>query len=100
MRRKNKVVSLQWEPFTAVITTSGIAYLSLAQTLCNLPQYPVSSSYTLSVNGVFRQAQVQVNTCHSTSSVWFYLNADSTATGITANDSIVVNAACINWIVA
>jgi hypothetical protein len=100
MRRKNKVVSLQFEPFKGVISISGIAYLELSQSLANLPKYPVSSSYTLSVNGVFRQAQITVNPCNMKSSVWFYLNADSTATGINANDSVVVNGACISWIVA
>jgi hypothetical protein len=100
MRRKNKVVSLQFEPFKGILTVSGIAYLELAQSICNFPPYPVSSSYTLSVNGVFRQAQITVNPCNVKSSVWFYLNADSTATGIMANDSIVVNGGCISWIVA
>lgn len=100
MRRKNKVVTIQWEPFSGKLTTSGIAYMSLAQSICNLPPYAVSSSYTLSVNGVFRQAQVVVNSKSNTPNILFYLNADSTATGIVANDSVVVQGGCFSWIVA
>ena len=100
MRRKNKVVTIQWEPFTGKLTTSGIAYMSLAQSICNQPLNAISSCYTLSVNGVFRQAQVVVNPKTTSPNILFYLNSDSTATGITANDSVVVNGGCFSWIVA
>src|SRR6056297_1989782 len=37
LRRKNKTVTLQWEPFSGKLTTNGIKYLKVTQTICNLP---------------------------------------------------------------
>jgi hypothetical protein len=41
MRRKNKVVSLQWEPFNGTMAASGVSYLSVAQSICNTPPYQI-----------------------------------------------------------
>src|SRR4029079_3035218 len=50
MRRKNRVVSLQFQPFTGKLTSSGVTYLSVTQTICNLPPYPVYGVYNLEYN--------------------------------------------------
>lgn len=99
MRRKNKVVSLQWEPFSGIITTTGIAYLMLAQTIANLPPYPVFGVYNIEYNGVRRVCAIEVNPAMVQSNVLFYLNTDGSTTGVNANDSIVVRSAVISWIV-
>ncbi len=99
MRRKNKVVSLQWEPFSGIITTTGISYLMLAQTIANLPPYPVFCVYNIDYNGVRRVCAIEVNPATVQSNVLFYLNTNGTSEGVNANDSIIVRGAEISWIV-
>ena len=100
MRRKNKVVFLQWEPFSGTITTTGIAYMSLAQTICNMPPYTVYGVYNLEHNGLLRQAPVEISPQGVKSNVLFYINSDGTTTGVVANDSVIVKGGCVSWIVA
>lgn len=99
MRRKNKVVSLQWQPFSGVITTTGISYLSLAQTICNMPPYSVYGIYNLEYNGVLRQAPIEINPQNIKSNVLFYLNSNGTSENVNANDSVIVKGGYISWIV-
>ncbi len=99
MRRKNRVVSLQWQPFTGKLNASGVAYLSMSQTISNLPPYPVYAVYNLEYNGTLRQAPIQIDTTDSKTQVKFYLNSNGTAANVVANDTISVKAGCISWIV-
>jgi hypothetical protein len=99
MRRKNKVVTLQFEPFSGIITTTGISYLMLAQTICNLPPYTVSGVYNIVYNGILRQCMIEINPGNIKSNVLFYLNPNGTSENVNANDSIVVKGGCISWIV-
>lgn len=99
MRRKNKVVSLQCEPFSGKITTTGISYLMLAQTICNLPPYSVYGVYNIVYNGVLRQAPIEINPATVKSNVLFYLNSNGTAENVNVNDSIEVKGFEISWIV-
>lgn len=100
MRRKNKVVSLQWEPFSGIITTTGINYLMMTQTICNLPPYPVYGVYNLVYNGVLRQCPIEINPDTVKANVLFYLNSNGTAENVKANDSIIVKGGYISWCVA
>lgn len=99
MRRKNKVVTLQWEPFSAVISTSGISYLTVCQTIANTPHYPVYGVYNLEYNGVLRQAPVVISADCVKGNILLYLNSNGTSEGVTANDSIIVKGSCVSWIV-
>ena len=100
MRRKNKVVSLQWEPFSGIITTTGISYLMLAQTICNMPPYSVYGVYNIQYNGVLRQCPIEINPATIKSNVLFYLNSNGTAQNVNANDSVIIKGGCIQWVVA
>ncbi|HSW76406.1 MAG TPA: hypothetical protein VLG50_05150 [Candidatus Saccharimonadales bacterium] len=99
MRRKNKVVSLQWEPFSGKITTSGITHLSLVQTICNMPPYSVFGVYNIEHNGNLRQAPIEINPNNVKAQVLFYINSDGTATNVNANDSVNVKGGMVSWIV-
>lgn len=99
MRRKNKVVSLQWEPFSAVITTSGISYLTVCQTIANTPNYPVFGVYNLEYNGVLRQAPISISGDCIKGNILMYLNSNGTSDNVVANDSIIVKGGCVTWIV-
>jgi len=99
MRRKNKVVSLQWEPFSGIITQSGITALMMVQTICNLPPYPIFSVYNLEYNGIIRQCPVVIDPTNVKSPVLFYLNSNATSENVNANDTINVRGNCVSWIV-
>lgn len=99
MRRKNKVVTLQWEPFSGKLSSTGVNSLSLAQTICNMPPYSIFGVYNLEYNGVLRQAPIEINPTNIKSNVLFYLNSNGTSEGVTVNDSVIVKGGCISWIV-
>lgn len=99
MRRKNRVVTLQFEPFTGKLTASGVAYLSMSQTICNLPSYPVYGVYNIEYNGVLRQAPLVIDPNDVKTQVKLYLNSNGTSTGINANDTVSVKGSSISWVV-
>lgn len=99
MRRKNRVVSLQFQPFTGKLSASGVAFLSVTQTICNLPSYPIYGVYNIEYNGVLRQAPIVIDPNDIKTQIKFYLNSNGTTTGVNVNDTISVKAGCINWIV-
>lgn len=99
MRRKNKVVSLQWEPFNGTMAATGVSSLMVLQTIANLPPYPVYGVYTLVYNGVQRQAAVFVDPTNVKAQVLFNLNADGSSTGITLGDTVNVKGGLLSWIV-
>lgn len=98
-RRKNKVVSLQWIGFSGVMAASGVAYLTVGQTFCNLPPYQIYSTMTIEYNGVTRLTSVRIDPADPTGQMFFYLNTDGTSTGITIGDTVVARGGCVSWIV-
>ena len=100
MRRKNRVVSLQWEPFSGIITTTGITNLMMVQTIANMPPYIIYGVYNLEYNGILRQAPVVVDPTNVKSQVLFYLNADGTSTNVNANDTVNIKGGLVQWIVS
>ena len=100
MRRRNKVVSLQWEPFSGTLTTSGIAYLSVPQTITNLPPYPTYYPIYIIYKGIYRPTFVLIDPFDVKNvSIKFYLNTDGTSQNINANDNLTVLGSCISWVV-
>jgi hypothetical protein len=47
MRRRNKTVTLQWEPFTALISVGGSKSFYVSQSISNLPPYIMDFPITL-----------------------------------------------------
>lgn len=99
MRRKNKTVTLQWEPFTGSLASSGVAYLTVSQTICNMPPYPMSFPISLQYKGVDRTTKITIDPFATTGGIKFYLNVDGTGTDITMGDAFHIYGGCIPWIV-
>jgi len=99
MRRKNKTVTLQWEPFTGSLAASGIGYLTVAQTICNTPPYPVSFPIYLQYKGVGRMTHISIDPFSTTGNVKFYLNTDGSVTDTNIGDSFAVPGGAITWVV-
>ena len=97
MRRKNKVVNLQWEPFTGSMAATGVAFLSVAQSISNTPPYPVSKPVYIQYRGVDRVVKMVVDPNARGSNIRIYLNSDSTTTNITTGDAFQVYGGNIEW---
>lgn len=98
MRRKNKTVTLQWEPFTGAIGESGIAFVTVIQSIANTPPYPISIPISLQYKGTIRTTRIEIDP-HAKSNIKFYLNSDGSATDINLGDSLSVPGGCVSWIV-
>lgn len=99
MRRKNKTVTLQWEPFTGTMAASGVSYLSVAQSICNTPPYPVSIPIYLEYKCVGRISHITIDPNAKCGNIRIYLNTDGSACNIICGDSIYVHGGAISWIV-
>jgi hypothetical protein len=99
MRRKNKTVTLQWEPFTGTMAASGVAYLTVAQSISNTPPYPVSIPIYIKYKSVGRVTHLEVDPASNYGNIRFYLNTDGSATDIVAGDSVEVLGGSATWIV-
>ena len=99
MRRKNKVVTLQWEPFSGTMAASGVAFLTVAQSICNTPPYPISLPMYLEYMGVGRPTHVDIDPSSRSGNIRFYLNTDGSASNVNVGDSVFVPGGCVTWIV-
>ena len=101
MRRKNRNVTIQWEPFSGVIKQNGVSYLSVEQGFCNLPEYPIYGFLYIKYNGVGRITFAVVDPCPppKTTILKFYLNADGSSTDVNVDDTVEVLGGQLSWTV-
>jgi len=98
MRRKNKTVFLQWEPFSGAMAESGVAYLTVTQSISNLPPYVVTIPAVIQYKGVYRPTRIEIDP-HSDSNIRIYLNTDGSSSDVNIGDSVSVPGTCVSWIV-
>ena len=99
MRRKNKTVILQWEPFTGSMAANGVAFLTIAQSIANTPPYPYTDVIYIQYRGEDRPVKIVVDPNARGSNVRMYLNTNSSTTGVTTGDSFQVYGGSVEWIV-
>lgn len=99
MRRKNKTVTLQWEPFTGILASSGVSYLTVAQNISNTPPYVISFPIYLIYKGTGRITHIEIDPFVKTGNIKFYLNSDGSSNNTVSGDSISVAGGAITWIV-
>jgi hypothetical protein len=99
MRRKNKTVTLQWEPFTGNLAASGIAYLTVAQSICNTPPYPISMPIYIIYKGTGRITRIQITPSSTNGNIQFYLNTDGSTSNTTIGDNVSIPGGAVTWIV-
>ncbi len=97
MRRKNKVVNLQWEPFTGSMAAAGVAFLTVNQSISNTPPYPIAEPIYIQYRGVDHVVKMVVEPNARGSNIHIYLNSDSSTTGINVGDSFQVYGGNITW---
>ena len=98
-RRKNKVVTLQWEPFTGHMAHSGHAFLNVVQAIGTPPPYPIEFNVPIKHNGTFKYGWLVVDPFHKNHTLKFFINHDKTSLGINIGDKIEVSGHCVQWIV-
>lgn len=99
MRRKNKTVTLQWEPFSGSLASSGISYLTVAQNISNTPPYIVSFPIYLTYKGTGRNTRIEIDPFSHSGNIRFYLNTDGSTSGTNTGDNIEVAGGSITWVV-
>ena len=99
MRRKNKTVTLQWEPFTGNMAAAGVAFLTVPQSICNTPPYPISIPIYILYKSIGRITHIEIDPYAKSGNIKLFLNIDGSSTGITAGDAISVPGGSITWIV-
>lgn len=99
MRRKNKTVTLQWEPFSGSIASSGISNLTVVQTICNTPPYPISIPIYIKYKDDNRITNITIDPNGKNGNIKYYLNTDGSGTGIVVNDAFYIYAGAVTWIV-
>jgi hypothetical protein len=96
-RRKNKTCTMQWHMFQGTITNNGAAYLSLAQTITNMPDSPMESPIRIIYNGVAQIGFVEINP-ESPHQIRFYFNISGTGADTKSQDSVIVLGGSLTWI--
>lgn len=99
MRRKNKVVTLQWEPFTGQMAASGVAFLQVVQSVWGMAPYVVATPIYINYKGVNLLTHIEVGPNTGVGNIRFYLNTDGSATNITLGDAFTISGGCVNWVV-
>lgn len=98
MRRKNKIITLQWETFSGSIGQSGIKFLSVGNFFTNLPVNVIAEPIYIEYKNIGRITHVEIDPFDKKSNIKFYLNTDSSADNINHNDSVKIFSRSISWI--
>ena len=96
LRRSNKTVTLQWEPFHGVLNRSGVAYIEVVQSLNNLPPYPMSWLFSIERAGVKQIGEI---TLDLGGRIRFYFNLSRSGSDTHMGDLVVIGASSVTWIV-
>jgi hypothetical protein len=101
LRRKNKIVVLQWETFSGQIGAAGVAFLTVMQTVCNMPPYKINAPYRIIYAGTARMSFIEVDPA-ANENIKFYLDISGTANADTVKvgDQVEIMAGSITWIAA
>ena len=99
MRRKNKTVTLQWEPFGGTIASNGIDYLTVAQSICNTPPYQISFTIPMQYKGIDRMVKITIDPYSKNGNIFYYLNTDGSPNNINAGDAFYIYGGAVTWIV-
>ncbi len=97
MRRKNDVVTLQHEPFSATIAANGINHLAVRQSLGDLPSHPIHIPFSFRLNGVGKMGFVRVDPLDGSSNLKFFLDLDDSPT-ISSGDTFETSGFALSWI--
>lgn len=99
MRRKNKTVTLQWEPFVGSMAQSGVTNLVVSQTIYNTPPYKIFFPILIDYKGLNRFVMMTIDPNNPSANIRFFLNMDASSTGVNVGDAFQVYGGAVTWIV-
>lgn len=97
MRRRNDVVTLQHEPFSATIARNGANHLAVRQSIGDLPSHPVHFPFVYKLRGEGRVGFIRIDPLDGSANIKFFLDMDDR---VTANmgDSFEVEGGSVSWV--
>ncbi|AYV86368.1 MAG: hypothetical protein Solumvirus6_3 [Solumvirus sp.] len=97
VRRKNRIVCFQWSPFRFVVPATGQAYITVCQTIANLPPYVINQPIRIIRKGVAHVSFIEIN-CNTQEQIKYYFDISGIGTNICAGDQIIILGGAITWI--
>jgi hypothetical protein len=98
MKRKNKIITFQWEPFTGSVGCNGISHIYINQSISNLPPYPISFPIVISYKGERRVTMLQIDPFERLGVFRFYFDVNGSSDKINIGDSFTIYGGCVSWI--
>jgi hypothetical protein len=88
---------LQWSGFRGTMAENGRAFLTLCQSITNLPPYPINKPYRVIYNNSGCWGFIEINPFIA-DQIRFFFNVDGNGTCVKAGDFIVIPGGCVEWI--
>lgn len=99
MRRKNKTITLQWEPFEGSLAMTGVTHLRVLQTIGNVPPHKISYPIFIDHKGITKVTRLEIDPDSKNHNIKFYINTNGSSTDTQTGDSIYVHGGCVSWII-
>lgn len=97
VRRKNNTVTLQWEPFEGSVSQTGVAFLSVQQTIGQMPPYQMSFPIVIQFKGVQTVTYLMLDPSMNIQ-IKFYLNISGSGADVVIGDSFIIPGGSVTWI--
>jgi hypothetical protein len=81
------------------MAAGGVAFLQVVQTIWFLPPYVTMYPIYISYRGYNFLTHLEVGPATGFGQIRFYLNTDSSTTGINVGDTFLINGGAVTWIV-
>ncbi len=96
IRKKNGMMMLQWQPFTATTAVDQAGYFSLGQGIRNMPNYPITGQYLIKVGQTWSWSTIVVDPS-SANQIRFYYSHGMNET-VNINTVIEIPGGSVQWI--
>ena len=97
MRKRNDVVSMQHEPFSATIAANGVNHIAVRQSIGDLPTHFVDAPFVYRLNGEGRTGIVRIDPLDSSANIKFFLGQDDNTT-VNRGDTVEIPGTTTSWI--
>jgi len=97
MRRRNDVVTLQHEPFSATIAQNGANHIAVRQSIGDLPAHPVNFPFNYRLRGQGKIGFIRIDPLDASANIKFYFDTDDRQT-VNAGDNFEVDGTSVSWI--
>ena len=97
MRKRNDVVSMQHEPFSATIAANGVNHIAVRQSIGDLPTHFVDSPFVYRLNGEGKTGIVRIDPLDSSANIKFFLGQDDNTT-VNRGDTVEIPGMTTSWI--